>query len=172
MVFADINGLLDYSIHNCICGDLMKKIFKFLVLLIIGIGLIFGSIQLISIGLETGVIKVDKSLEYNQGYYDGFVKGQNELNETNRAFWLSITDKDSENFYRMRDLFTPMHNDTVTVEKARYISGYESVTGEWISGGISFWVNHTQILNSYYFEDKQSYRVVFPSSGLIYVVVR
>ncbi|MCK4821303.1 hypothetical protein KA005_36390 [bacterium] len=148
----------------------MKKKFKILFGIILFITLFLGSISLVKIGLDTGVITIDKSSEYKQGYYDGFVKGQNELNETNRAFWLSITDETSENFYRMRDLFTPMYNDSVTVEKAGYISGYESLTGSWISGGVSFWVNHTRVLNSYYFEDKQSYRVVFPMSGMIYVV--
>lgn len=128
------------------------------------------SISALIILLVFGTGVITKESNYNQGYYDGFVKGQNELNETNRAFWLSLTDEGSENFMIMRDLFTPMHNDTVTVEKAGYISGYESLTGSWISGGVSFWVNHTQVLNSYYFEDKQVYRVVFPMSGMIYVV--
>ena len=59
------------------------------------------------------------------------------------------TDVNQYNFQVMRDLFTPMYNDTVTVENAEYNNGY------------CFWVNHTRELKSYYFSNAHSYLVLF-----------
>jgi len=59
------------------------------------------------------------------------------------------------NFQVMRDLFTPMYDDSVTVENAGYNKG-------WL-----FWVNHTQVLNSYYFSNMNSYLVIIPEMGKI-----
>jgi hypothetical protein len=46
-----------------------------------------------------------------------------------------------------RDLFTPMNNDTVIVENAGYNNG-------WL-----FWINHSRVLNSFYFPDQQNYLI-------------
>ena len=55
------------------------------------------------------------------------------------------------NFEVMRDLFTPMYNDSVTVVSAGY------------DGGWCFWVNHSRVLNSYFFDNMQSYKIRFSS---------
>jgi len=56
------------------------------------------------------------------------------------------------NFQVMRDIFTPMYNDSVTVESAGWDNGF------------CFWVNHTQVLNSYYFPDANCYLMRFNHS--------
>jgi len=57
------------------------------------------------------------------------------------------------NFQVMRDIFTPMYNDSVTVENAGYDNGF------------CFWVNHTQVLDSYYFDDANDYLMRFNISS-------
>ena len=56
------------------------------------------------------------------------------------------------NFQVMRDIFTPMYNDSVTVENTGYDNGF------------CFWVNHSKVLNSYYFENMQNYLMRFTIS--------
>ena len=50
-------------------------------------------------------------------------------------------------YFQMRDLFTPAYNDTVTVEPAGYDDG-------WL-----FWVNHSRVLNSFYFNNQKDYLI-------------
>ena len=76
------------------------------------------------------------------------------------------------NFQVMRDLFTPMYNDSVTVKAA----GYEPAVYDWNNNSIvsegswCFWVNHTHVLNSYYFDNMKCYKVLFPNSGRVKVI--
>lgn len=63
------------------------------------------------------------------------------------------------NFQVMRDLFTTQYNDSATVENAEYDNGF------------CFWVNHSRVLNSYYFENMNNYLVRFPrTTGRIEVL--
>ena len=65
---------------------------------------------------------------------------------------------ESYNFQVMRDLFTPMYNDSVTVENAEYDDGF------------CFWVNHTRVLNSYFFDNMKVYHVRIPTWGRIELI--
>lgn len=56
-------------------------------------------------------------------------------------------DVEIEKWMLYRDLFTPMNNDTVIVENAGYNNG-------WL-----FWINHSRVLNSFYFPDQQNYLI-------------
>lgn len=76
------------------------------------------------------------------------------------------------NFGVMRDLFTPMYNDTVVIEWI----GYKSAVYDWgnntklSEGGYVFWVNHSRVLDSFYFEDAKCYKVLFPTWGHIEIL--
>lgn len=109
-------------------------------------------------------------LALGTGFYAGYYYGG--LQEVNFTYtidypWDSSTSSGSIypdnisdfNFEVMRDLFTPMYNDTVTVEHAEYIYGIDV-----------FWVNHTRVLNSWFFDDKESYKVAFPLFDKIYLI--
>ena len=73
--------------------------------------------------------------------------------ETFKEIENDIVSDSQYNFQVMRDIFTPMYNDSVTVENAGYDKG-------WM-----FWVNHSKVLNSYYFEDMNNYLMRFNSSS-------
>jgi Na+-transporting NADH:ubiquinone oxidoreductase subunit NqrB len=64
----------------------------------------------------------------------------------------------NEKWMKFRDLFTPMYNDSVTIESAGYNNG-------WL-----FWVNHSRVLNSFYFDNQQSYLVVITVDGYIEMI--
>lgn len=87
-------------------------------------------------------------IEKQELYFDVFKEIEDEI----------ISDS-QYNFQVMRDLFTPQYNDSVTVESAGYING------NWC-----FWVNHSSVLNSYYFDDLNSYKVAFPWDGKIFLI--
>ena len=72
----------------------------------------------------------------------GFLVYYEKVNE------LEIHNVDETNKWMLyRDLFTPMNNDTVTIENAGYDNG-------WL-----FWVNHSRVLDSFYFPDQQNYLI-------------
>jgi len=119
------------------------------------------SALVILIAFKTGVIIENNQVEGNQISWEGWKEIENKI----------ISDS-QYNFQVMRDIFTPIYNDTVTVENA----GYKSTVYDWDNnsviseGGWCFWVNHTQVLNSYYFDNRMSYKVLFPSWGHIEVI--
>lgn len=77
-----------------------------------------------------------------------------------------------KNYYIMRDLFTPMYQDTVTIENA----GFKPTVYDWENntkiseGGMMFWVNHSRVLSSFYFEDKNCYKILIPNNGEIELI--
>ena len=105
---------------------------------------------------------------YNIGYQEGYNKGYLMGNAT-------MVDVLDHSFYRMRDLFTSMPNDTVTVETAGYLSDrwhIENGTAQYRirDGGYCFWVNHSQVLSSYFFDDQRSYLVLFADGDSVDVI--
>lgn len=62
------------------------------------------------------------------------------------------------NYMKMRDLFTPCSwNDTVTISFAgEYWEGFNCTSN-------TFWVNHSNVCDSFYFDDFCCYRVGVPT---------
>ena len=64
----------------------------------------------------------DYSLGYKVGFADGYLDGQQKLNQSNMDYWRSLSNSSQDKFEIMRDLFTPgCINDTVTISDAGYI---------------------------------------------------
>lgn len=99
------------------------------------------------------------NLRSRNNYLEGFEEKYNECNsyigidyETWQEIEADIIDDSTYNFQVMRDIFTPMNNDNVTVENAGYDNG-------WV-----FWVNHSRVLYSYHFKNMNDYLMRFNSS--------
>ena len=89
---------------------------------------------------------------YNTGYENGYYDG--------------MFSSEDGNYAKMRDIFTPCSsNETVTITNSDFFISEENGRS-----GYTFWVNHTQICHSYYFNNSISYKVVIPSVGDIYVL--
>lgn len=90
----------------------------------------------------------------------GYNKGQERLNDMNMDFWLEQESESQYNFEVMRDLFTPSgYNDTVTIVHAPEVN--------W---SFTYWVNHSNICNSFFFDNMKSYHVLFPMWGKLEVL--
>lgn len=142
--------------------ELSGEQFGLIVLFIVIIGL------LVAVLISSGVIS-DQRARIN--YLEQFEPADSDIDWM--VEWEKEILEDSQyNFQVMRDLFTPMYNDTVTVEPA----GYKSAEYDWENctkiseGGWMFWVNHTVVLSSYYFENVKSYKVLFPTDGKIELI--
>lgn len=69
------------------------------------------------------------------------------------------TENDEEyNFRVMRDIFTTSgFDDTIKIE----CIGYHQF------GGFVYWVNHSQVCNSFFFNDMHDYKILIPLNGRI-----
>jgi len=117
---------------------------KIIYLLLILSILIFSIFAFILVWQSSVINTQDARINYLENYYESEEKK-------------SISEG-QYNFQVMRDLFTPMYDDSVTVENAGYKEG-------WL-----FWVNHTQVLNSYHFSNMKSYLVKIPTMGKIELI--
>lgn len=127
---------------------------------------ILGFIILISIfftiiGFLFGY-NIAKDEFYNKGLIEGSI-----------SYWNDFPDPENiDNYLLMRDVFTPMYDDTVTIN---YID-YKDAVYDWINntkisdGGYIYWVNHTNMLYSFYYDDAMNYKVLIPTDGKIRVL--
>jgi len=131
-------------------GNTDRKLMTILtILLLVGIGLMF--------------IQQDEKLKTIENKIDGNNSFLGADWDTWKSIGNNIIDDSVYNFQAMRDLFTPMYNDTVTVTPMGYrLTEYNWTTNTVIKpGGWMFWVNHTRELWSYNFEDAYNYLVLF-----------
>ena len=107
------------------------------------------------------------SIGHGVGRVEGYMDRKSEENWTSMEE--DIINESQYNFEVMRDLFTPMYNDSVTVENAGYIETIYDWSNNTIveEGGWAFWVNHSRVLSSFYFENKCCYKILFPTWGRI-----
>lgn len=116
----------------------------------------------LSLGIFIG-LNFNKENYYNKGFVDGSID-----------YWSGFPNPEStDNYLLMRDIFTPMYNDTVTIKQA----GYRLTEYEWINntkikeGGYLFWVNHTcDYFTSFYYDDAKNYKILIPTDGKIIVL--
>ncbi len=144
---------------------------------------IIVSILIIIIILTIGVISFQKEeisyleekIKLQNGHIRNllnYIRGLELSFEEFKEIEKDIINESVYNFGVMQDLFTPMYNDSVTVENA----GYIETVWDWDNnskiseGGWCFWVNHSRILDSYWFENKISYKVVIPIFGKIFLM--